>query len=112
MSPAPHAPRAARRYAWLRVLVVLVALLATGAHTGAVVAPPAAVSAETCGAECDVLDAALSPTAVQGPRTVQPLRPDPSAGGRPSEPGRSSAAAVQVPGSAALHALRTVVLRC
>ena len=112
MSRTTHFPRTARRYAWLRVLVVLLALLAAGAHTAAMADPPTLVSAETCGADCDVLDAALWPAATQTHRTVPPLRPGPAPSTRPSEPGRPAPAPVPAPHSPALHTLRTVVLRC
>ncbi|GAA3767453.1 hypothetical protein [Streptomyces chiangmaiensis] len=113
MSPTPHAPRTARRYAWLRVLVVLVALLMAGAHTGAVTADSLPVStAQTCGAEYDQLTATPAPTNPQGHRTVASSRPGPPGGARPSGPEGSAPALAWAPYSPTLHALRTVVLRC
>ncbi|MFD1658082.1 hypothetical protein ACFSL4_07590 [Streptomyces caeni] len=114
MSPAPHDPRTVRRYAWLRVLVALVALLAVGAHTEAVPAPAASASASTgtCDAEHDVLDAALRPTAPQGQGGVTPQRPGPRTGDVPPEPAPPSRTPVRPPHSPALRALHTVVLLC
>jgi hypothetical protein len=112
VSPVPHVRHTGHRHAWLRILVVCVVLLVVGAHTEAVAAPPARVSAEACGAEYDVLDAALRPPATQGHRAVAPLRPGPRTDGRPSEPGRRPTPSVPASYSPALHALHTVVLRC
>ncbi|MCX4763302.1 hypothetical protein OG562_20475 [Streptomyces sp. NBC_01275] len=101
-SPAPRLPRSR---AWLRVLVLLLALLATGAPVEASAAP--VVAGEI--AEYDVLDAALRPVA-GAPRPVVPLRPAPLPGPAPGVPDRSAHASPRPP--YALRALRTVVLRC
>ncbi|MGR6971429.1 hypothetical protein ACU639_17885 [Streptomyces cynarae] len=113
MSHAPHPPRTARRYAWLRVLVVLAGLLVAGAYTEAVEADSAPASAvQACDADYDVLAPAPRTAALQGPRTVTPLRPGPHAAPAPSGPDDLPPASVRTSRSAALHALRTVVLRC
>ncbi|MFI9828516.1 hypothetical protein ACIHIX_12595 [Streptomyces sp. NPDC051913] len=92
--------------AWLRAIVLLLALLVPGAHAGAHAAVPVAASEA---AEYDVLDTVLRP-ASQHP--VAPLRPAP----------RVTLPAPVVPDGAPLPApphpsytlltLRTVVLRC
>lgn len=113
MSPAPHPPRTARRYVWIRVLVVLVTLLVAGAHIDAVEddsAPTAA--AQACDADYDVLAPAPRPPSLQGPRAVAPLRPGAHSGTEPSSPDDLPPAPAHVRRSPALHALRTVVLRC
>ncbi|MFE9097957.1 hypothetical protein [Streptomyces sp. NPDC007264] len=118
MSPTPHGPRTVRRYAWLRVFVVLVALLALGAHTEAVADPALSASASastgtgTCDTEHDVLDGALRPTAPQGQGGVTPQRPGPRTGDVPSAPAPPSRTLVRPPYSPALRALHTVVLLC
>ena len=111
MSPAPHPPRTARRYAWLRVLVVLVTLLVAGAHIEAVEVD-SATAAQACDADYDVLAPAPRPPGLQGPRAVAPLRPGAQSGAAPSGPEDLPPAPLQVLRSSALHALRTVVLRC
>lgn len=114
MSPTPHGPRTVRRYAWLRVFVVLVALLAVGADAEAVAAQAAAASESTgaCDAEHNVLDAARRPTVPQGQGGVTPQRPGPRTGDTPSEPAPPSRTPVRPPHSPALRALHTVVLLC
>ncbi|MFF3911603.1 hypothetical protein ACFYZJ_38015 [Streptomyces sp. NPDC001848] len=113
MSHAPHPPRTARCHAWIRVLVVLVTLLAAGAYTDAVEADSAPVSAvQACDADYDVLAPAPRTATLQGPRTVAPLRPGPQAAPAPSGPDDPPPTPVRASRSAALHALRTVVLRC
>ncbi|MFC3573351.1 hypothetical protein ACFOZ0_08710 [Streptomyces yaanensis] len=113
VSPSPHAPRTTCRHAWLRVLVVLVALLAAGAHTEAVAAESGAVSAaQSCGAEHDILDTALRPGVPPGHRVAAPLRPAPRRDAGPSAPAGFPPALARAPHCPALHSLRTVVLRC
>ncbi|MEV6023063.1 hypothetical protein [Streptomyces sp. NPDC052036] len=113
MSTTPHPPRTARRYAWLRVLLVLIALLAAGAHAEAVTDDSDTVFAsQACDAEHEVLVAALRPANPQGPRAPVPLRPVPRGTGGPSEPRVPAPAPARAPFFPALCALRTVVLRC
>ncbi|MEU6143456.1 hypothetical protein ABZ848_24230 [Streptomyces sp. NPDC047081] len=92
---------------WLRVLVLLFALLVPGAHTEVHAAPVASV--ETV--EYDALDAAVRPPADAVRRAAVPLRPAPLPAPAPhAAPGRPRPA---VPGpSYPLRCLRTVVLRC
>ncbi|MGW7263185.1 hypothetical protein [Streptomyces sp. NPDC054842] len=106
--------RATRRHAWLRVLVLLVvAMLATGPHPEALAAPPLAVAAETGGLEQDVLDTALRPPARHGHRPLVPLRPAPRPDtGRPEPTPLRTAVPSPPPYALALHVLRCVVLRC
>ena len=103
MSTARRHPRS---HTWLRVLVVLVALLAPAAPAG-FAAPPAAAS-ETV--EYDVLDTALRP-APCAHRPAAPPRPAPLPAPAPRVPADRPLPAPPGP-SYALHALRTVVLRC
>ncbi|MEU1600866.1 hypothetical protein ABZ468_51195 [Streptomyces sp. NPDC005708] len=111
MSLTPHAPRTARRCAWVRVLVVLVALLAAGAHTGAVAAPSVTASVgQACDGEYDVPASALG--GVRSQRTVASSRPGPRPGPRPHGAGGFPPAPTRQGHSPALGALRTVVLRC
>jgi hypothetical protein len=111
VSLTPHPPRTARRCAWVRVLVALVALLAAGAHTGAVAAPSVTASVgQACDGEYDVPASAPGGVRSQGQRTVGSPGPRPGprsrgAGGFPPAPTRQGH-------SPALGALRTVVLRC
>ncbi|MGW2936933.1 hypothetical protein ACWDA7_34945 [Streptomyces sp. NPDC001156] len=111
MSLTPHAPHTARRYAWERVMVVLVALLAAGARTGVVAAPSVTASVgQACDGKYDVPASTLAGVRSQGQRTVASPRPGPrprprSAGGFPPAPTLQDH-------SPALGALRTVVLRC
>ncbi|MET9910388.1 hypothetical protein ABZZ74_26905 [Streptomyces sp. NPDC006476] len=100
MSAARHLRRSRT---WLRVLVLLLALLVPGeTHTAAAVP----VSAECV--QCDAAEAALPPVVRAAARAVVPLRPAPLPDPAPDEPG--------VPATTVLprapHALRTVVLRC
>jgi hypothetical protein len=106
-STAHHRPPRPR--AWLRLLVLLLALLVPGVHAQAQAAPAVAMSAET--AEHDVLDTLLRPPArtvhrADAPERTAPL-PDPAAA-RP--PARPCPAAPRAPYAVPL--LRTVVLRC
>ncbi|MEU0783219.1 hypothetical protein ABZ341_16800 [Streptomyces sp. NPDC006173] len=136
MSPTPrhpHPPRhrgrarggargEARGGAWnkvLRILLLLVvALLATGPHPEAFSAPVASVAAVSGGAEGtaehDVPDTALRPPHRQGHRPVAPPRPAvTSRAGRHRRPARAAAPTGPAPApSATLHTLRCVVLRC
>ncbi|MGI5138730.1 hypothetical protein [Streptomyces sp. CA-106110] len=113
MSLTPHAPRTARRCAWVRVLVVLVALLAAGAHTGVVAAPSVTASVgQACDGEYDVPASALGGVRSQGQRTVASPRSGPRPGPRPRGAGDFPPAPTRQGHSPALGALRTVVLRC
>ncbi|WP_308297225.1 MULTISPECIES: hypothetical protein [unclassified Streptomyces] len=99
-----------RSRAWLRVLVLLLALLVPGAHAQAHALPVAAgVVGEV--AEYDVLDTAVRPPARADRRSTVRLRPGPvpqPAPGVPACPARSvPPRAPYVP-----YILRTVVLRC
>ncbi|WP_405616072.1 hypothetical protein [Streptomyces sp. NBC_00076] len=104
MSTARRLPRSR---AWLRVLALLLAVLVPGGP--AEVSAPPAVSMEIV--EYDVLDTALRPPAHDAHRPAVPPR-------RPSRPGPTPATGRGRPRPAptkppyALHALRTVVLRC
>ncbi|MCX4881962.1 MULTISPECIES: hypothetical protein [unclassified Streptomyces] len=104
MSTARHLPRG---HAWLRTLVLLLALLVPGAHAEVHATPVAA--AETVG--YDALDAALRPPAEAVRPAVAVLRPAPLPAPAPATPaGRPRQAPPRPPH--ALPALRTVVLRC
>ncbi|WP_432080124.1 hypothetical protein [Streptomyces sp. WAC 04229] len=74
MSPAPHAATArAGRTAWLRVLVLLLALVVPCAHATAEAAPTATVAAGAVG-EYDQVDSALR-APVRSGRRAGPERP-------------------------------------
>lgn len=97
-----------RSRAWLRALVLLLALLVPGTHAAEVRAAPVASSAES-GVEYDVLDtaaAALRPLSLTINRATAPLRPATAPTSQvhtfPAPPWPSYI----------LRALRTVVLRC
>ncbi|MGW6542542.1 hypothetical protein ACWGBH_06765 [Streptomyces massasporeus] len=113
MTPAPQpVPRSPRRHAWLRVLVLLLALLVPGAHAEAHTGWTAGVTGESTTVECDVLDTTLRPPARTARRTATvPLSPDPLPG-----PGPASTAQhpVPVPPTPRLdpRPLRSEVLRC
>jgi hypothetical protein len=78
VTPAPQpVPRGTRRNAWLRVIVLLLALLVPGAHAEAHTRAATAVSGESTAVECDVLDTVLRPSARAARRTAVPLRPAP-----------------------------------
>ncbi|MET9819529.1 hypothetical protein [Streptomyces sp. NPDC006355] len=112
MSPAPQpVPRGSRRSAWLRVLVLLLALLVPGAHAEAHTAPAAGVPGESTIVECDVLDAAPRPAARAARRAPVPLRPTPFP--RPG-PARTAQPPVPVPPTPPHdpRPLRSEVLRC
>ncbi|MFE5186565.1 hypothetical protein [Streptomyces sp. NPDC056628] len=107
------ARRGSRSRVWLRVVVLLLALLVPGAHAQAH-ALPVAVTAGAEAVEHDVLDAAVRPAARSGRRAGTRLAVRPCAGPRrqlaPAPVTRRAdrpAAAPSVP-----PLLRTVVLRC
>ncbi|MFJ8592047.1 hypothetical protein [Streptomyces sp. NPDC093598] len=112
MTPAPQpVARGPRRNAWLRVLVLLLALLVPGAHAEAHAGPVAVVSGEGTTAECDVLDTTLRPPARGSRRTAVPLSPAPL-----QDPGPAYTAQRPVPAPTnpphAPRPLRSEVLRC
>ncbi|MDX2680993.1 hypothetical protein [Streptomyces soliscabiei] len=94
-----------RSHAWLRVLVVLLALLMPGAPAE-LSEPPAAAGT----VEYDVLDTVLRP-APCAHRPAAPLRPAPLPAPAPGDPAERPLPAPPRP-SYALHTLRTVILRC
>ena len=106
--PARSLPRSR---AWLRALVLLLALLVPGTHAETRAMPVASSSVETT-IEYDVLDTAAAaprPLSLAVHRPTAPLRPAPG----PASPAprvRSFSAPPQPPYT--LRALRTVVLRC
>jgi hypothetical protein len=94
-----------RRHSWLRVLVLLLAVLVPAAPA-AVSAPPSVATTET--AEYDALDA-LRPTRAASRRAMDP-RPAPAAA---VPPGRALSLPPRPPHPPALpDTRRTVVLRC
>jgi hypothetical protein len=100
---------------WLRILVVLVvALLATGPHPEGFTASAVTGTAEV--AEHDVLDTALRPPPRQEHRPLASRRPAPAIPGGRTHLVRPPASPVRVPApppvAPSLHALRCVVLRC
>ncbi|MGN9755504.1 hypothetical protein [Streptomyces sp. SD31] len=98
-------------HAWLRVLVLLLALLVPGTHTQAHAVPMAAgASAEL--AEHDVLDTLLRPPARPDRRNTVRLRPAPLP--KQAPPGVRACPARPAPPRSPYvpHVLRTVVLRC
>lgn len=110
---APRALGHARRRAWLRAFVLLLALTVPGAHAGAHAVPLSVPSAESGSAvaEYDVLDTVLRPVARGMGRPAVPLRPAPFPvpTTHPTAPPVRSAP----PRTArSLQALRSVVLRC
>ncbi|MFI1354873.1 hypothetical protein ACH4TV_15065 [Streptomyces sp. NPDC020898] len=106
---APHALGPARRYAWLRAFVLLLALSVPGAHAQAVPAPLTAAESGSAVFEYDVLDTVLRPVTRGTGRPVAPLRPAPFPAAAPTTPPARSLPP-HTPRS--LHALRSVVLRC
>jgi hypothetical protein len=98
-----------RSRTWLRVLVLLLALLVPGAHAQAHALPPVAAAAEI--AEQDVPDTALRPVARAERRTAVRQRPGPSQGPATGTPAGTRRCAPPRP-SYVPHILRTVVLRC
>jgi hypothetical protein len=106
MSSTPHP---VSRYAWLRLLVLLLALLMPGAHAETHAAP--VVAGETV--EDDGLDTPLRPPAHAAHRPAVPARPAPAPSPAPAPVvprDRSRPAPPRPPYP--LLALRTVVLRC
>ncbi|WP_340377801.1 hypothetical protein U5640_23910 [Streptomyces sp. SS7] len=104
MSTAAHLPR---RRTWLRVLVLLLALLVPSAPAE-VSSAASVVAGETV--EYDAVDTAVRPT--PGDRhAAAPLRPAPRPAPAPGAPAARPCPAP--PGTPyAPHTLRTVVLRC
>ncbi|MEY9992563.1 hypothetical protein ABIE67_004595 [Streptomyces sp. V4I8] len=121
MSAASTARCRSRSHAWLRALVLLLALLVPGAHAQAHALPaltgaPGASGASGSGevAEHDVLDTVLRPPARADRRNaVRPARLSP---GPPPKPARGVRACPPRPAPPRppylSHILRTVVLRC
>ncbi|WP_104778989.1 MULTISPECIES: hypothetical protein [Streptomyces] len=112
MTPAPQpVPRGPRRHAWLRVLVLLLALLVPGAHAEAHSGGTAPLSGENTTVECDLLDTALRPPARGVRRVAAPPAPAPLPG---PEPAHAAPRPVPVPPTAphAPRPLRSEVLRC
>lgn len=109
MSTARSLPRSR---AWLRVLVLLLALTVPGTHTEMHVASAASMEI----VEYDVLDMAVRPPAhaVRAiRRAVVPLRPVPLPAYGTPDTGRARVAPPRPPHPLhSLHALRSVVLRC
>ncbi|MFE9020091.1 hypothetical protein ACFYNL_16205 [Streptomyces sp. NPDC007808] len=98
-----------RGRAWLRVLVLLLALLVPGAHARTP-AVPVVAGALGEAAEHDTLDTALRPPARADRRGTAGLSPTPAAR-PPCVPARRTPAAPPDPPYVPPH-LRTVVLRC
>ncbi|MFG2554487.1 hypothetical protein [Streptomyces sp. NPDC048581] len=109
MSTASILPRSRT---WLRVLVLLLALLVPGAHAQAHAVPAmaAGVSGEAA-AEHDALDTVLRPPARTDRRTTVRPCSTPPPKPAPSVPARLSHPAPPRPPYVP-HILRTVVLRC
>jgi len=109
LTPVSTARSLPRSRAWLRALVLLLALLVPGTHAE-MRATPVASSVETT-IEYDVLDtaAALRPSSPAVHRPTAPLRPAPAPASH--DPEGRSLPAPHGP-SYALRAQRTVVLRC
>jgi hypothetical protein len=95
--------------AWLRVLVLLLALLVPGAQAQAAWPSPAVSSEESAG--YDLPEVALRPPSLPVHRADVPLRPVPRPGPAsvrpPHRPGRGPSWPPHAP-----RALRSVVLRC
>ncbi|SDP76376.1 hypothetical protein SAMN04487981_13841 [Streptomyces sp. cf386] len=107
MSTARTVPRS---HTWLRVLVLLLALLVPGAHAQAHAVPAVAgVSGEAV--EHDALDTVLRPPARTDRRTTVRLCSTPPSKPVPGVPARLSHPAQPRPPYVP-HILRTVVLRC
>lgn len=96
-----------RGHAWLRTLVLLLALLVPGAHAEVHAAPSAATEI----VEYDALDVALRPPADALHRTVVALRPAPLQAPPRDTPAERPLPSPPLPPHA-LQALRSVVLRC
>ncbi|MEU9338125.1 hypothetical protein AB0D49_34080 [Streptomyces sp. NPDC048290] len=95
---------------WLRIAVLLLALLAPGAHGGAHAGPLTESVCEHGGttAEYDILGTALRPVSRTDRLPAAPPRPEPA---RPAGPAPAARPAPGPP-SYRLHCLRSVVLRC
>ncbi|MFG3168022.1 hypothetical protein [Streptomyces sp. NPDC048200] len=114
-----NGPNTGARNKVARILVLLVvALLATGPHPEAFTAPMASVAAVSGGAEGaaehDAPDTALRPPHRQAHRPLAPPRPAaPRPSGRHPRPPRAAAPTGPAPApSPTLNTLRCVVLRC
>ena len=117
-TPRVRARRYARRRTWLRVLALTVALLVPTAHTAthaAATLPPTLLS-ELPAAEYDLLENAPRPLTRRAPRPVAPPRSAPVASPRPAPAPPHGHRFLPAPPwprpPYALHALRSVVLRC
>lgn len=103
-----------RGRAWLRVLVLLLALSVPGAQTQAVPmpsAPPGPTASSGGTAEYDLLEPPLRPPPCSPHRAGVPLRPAPLPDPDPGHPpGRSLPPPLRP--SHTSHTLRSVVLRC
>ncbi|MGW0137079.1 hypothetical protein [Streptomyces sp. NPDC003299] len=107
----PH-PRPHGRVAWLRVLVLLLALLVPG-EACAVAALPASVPTAAATAEHDVTDTAVRLPGQGTQRAAVPPRPARVPGAPvPQRPGGAGEQAASPAPYTALCALRSVVLRC
>ena len=110
MSTASRRPP--RLTAWLRLLVLLLALLVPGVHAEVQAAPALTASAEGVETvEHDALDTLVRPPAGAVHRTDVPQRPAPLPDRAPARPAVRPCPAVPRP-PYALPLLRTVVLRC
>lgn len=101
----------ARRRAWLRVFVLLLALSMPGGHAGAQTMPASMAAAESGSAvfEYDVLDTVLRPVTRGTGRCVVPLRPVPVPIAGPA----ARPLPIHTPPAApSPRAPRSVVLRC
>ncbi|MET8948125.1 hypothetical protein ABZX30_32470 [Streptomyces sp. NPDC004542] len=111
MSTARRPPRSR---AWLRVLVLLLALSVPGAQAQAAPMPPAPSVPSVSSGEStgyDLLEPALRPPSCSAHRAGVPLRPVPLPDPAPGRPrGRRLPAPPRPP--YASYALRSVVLRC
>ncbi|MFV0134978.1 hypothetical protein ACLGIH_17395 [Streptomyces sp. HMX87] len=117
MSPVPHATaRAGVRSAWLRALVLLLALLVPGMPAQVQSSPAAVVSAESGGGpvlEYETVDTALRAPARAPRRRSAPRRPAPVPAA--PAPARTVPRLVAEPPPGppySLRGLRSVVLRC
>lgn len=113
MSTASTARRPSRSRAWLRVLVLLLALAVPGAHAQAHALPVVAGALGEV-AEHDVLDTALRPAARGDRRSaVRPARSGTDPQPKPARCVRAGPTPAAPPRPPYLtHVLRTVVLRC
>jgi hypothetical protein len=98
--------RLPRSRTWLRVLVLLLALLVPGAQAETA---PMMSPGETVG--YDLPEVALRPASLPAQRADVPLRPEPLPGAAPGRPARRPRHAPAWPPYAP-GALRSVVLRC